>query len=255
MILKGQCPLYLIIIGGMFLKIQKWANAINIQFTKIYNCWDSAWFLVFFPFLFRVFSEFSTHWEIYYSYIAKKKKNLKIGTRRKNINLSFFSGNLSFLLQDCKAPLPAPNSESQNEQICKLTNNVLCWAEKFTFFISLNPPKISRRLLLLRILQTRSSEKFSKLPKVTQQWAIELELDPRLVWPQTQLSSGPTSGPLVWDAEGWVLILALSPNQSPLHTVSSLSGPQFPHLYKEKWISQDGISSSFLLRHVWFLFS
>ena len=169
--------------------------------------------------------------------------------------ISFFSRNFSFLLQDCKAPLPAPNSESQNEQICKLTNNVLSWAEKFTFFISLNPPKISKRVLLLQILQTRSSEKFSKLPKVTQQWAIELELDPRLVWPQTQLSFGPISGPLVWDAEGWVLILALLPNQSPLHTVSSLSGPQFPHLYKEKWISQDGISSSFLLRHVWFLFS
>lgn len=125
--------------------------------------------LVFFFFLFTVFSEFSTPSKIYYSYIAKKKKNLKIGTRRKNINLSFFLGNLSFLLQDCKAPLPAPNSESQNEQICKLTNNVLPWAEKFTFFISLNPPKISRRVLLLRILQTRSSEKFSKLPKVTQQ--------------------------------------------------------------------------------------
>ena len=110
--------------GGTFLKIQKWAYAINIQFTKIYNCWDSAWFLFFFPFLFRVFSEFSTPSKIYYSYIAKKK-NLKIGTRRKNINLSFFSRNFSFLLQDCKAPLPAPNSESQNEQICKLTNNVL----------------------------------------------------------------------------------------------------------------------------------
>ena len=122
----------------------------------------------FFPFLFRVFSEFSTPSKIYYSYIAKKK-NLKIGTRRKNINLSFFSRNFSFLLQDCKAPLPAPNSESQNEQICKLTNNVLSWAEKFTFFISLNPPKISKRVLLLQILQTRSSEKFSKLPKVTQQ--------------------------------------------------------------------------------------
>ena len=98
-----------------------------------------------------------------------KKKNLKIGTRRKNINLSFFSRNFSFLLQDCKAPLPAPNSESQNEQICKLTNNVLSQAEKFTFFISLNPTKISKRVLLLQILQTRSSEKFSKLPKVTQQ--------------------------------------------------------------------------------------
>lgn len=127
-----------------------------------------SWF--FFPFYLEYFLSFlPTEKYIIPTQQKKKKKNLKIGTRRKNINLSFFSGNLSFLLQDCKAPLPAPNSESQNEQICKLTNNVLCWAEKFTFFISLNPPKISRRLLLLRILQTRSSEKFSKLPKVTQQ--------------------------------------------------------------------------------------
>lgn len=51
----------------------------------------------FFFFLFTVFSEFSTPSKIYYSYIAKKKKNLKIGTRRKNINLSFFFRKLEFL--------------------------------------------------------------------------------------------------------------------------------------------------------------